>query len=69
MAELRKPVFREDSARSETAELEAVPAVAILQEAMETAVRFRASDIHLEPVRTGVRIRMRIDGRLSVYAR
>ena len=69
MAELRKPVFREDSARSETAELEAVPAVAILQEAMETAVRFRASDIHLEPVRSGVRIRMRIDGRLSVYAR
>ncbi|MBP3925895.1 MAG: Flp pilus assembly complex ATPase component TadA, partial [Clostridium sp.] len=69
MAELRKPVFREDSARSETAELEAVPAVAILQEAMETAVRFRASDIHLEPMRSGVRIRMRIDGRLSVYAR
>ena len=69
MAELRKTVFREDSARSETAESEAVPAVAILQEAMEAAVRFRASDIHLEPVRTGVRIRMRIDGRLSVYAR
>ena len=69
MAEPRKTVFREDSARSETAESEAVPAVAILQEAMEAAVRFRASDIHLEPVRTGVRIRMRIDGRLSVYAR
>lgn len=69
MAEPRKTVFREDSARSETAESEAVPAVAILQKAMEAAVRFRASDIHLEPVRTGVRIRMRIDGRLSVYAR
>ena len=69
MAEPRKTVFREDSARSETAESEAVPAVAILQKAMEAAVRFRASDIHLEPVGSGVRIRMRIDGRLSVYAR
>ncbi len=52
------------------------PIVIIVRSLLEQAVRQRASDIHFEPTRDGIRIRFRVDGRLreaisydrSIYA-
>lgn len=38
------------------------PAVAIVQQLLADALAKRASDIHLEPTRQGLRVRLRIDG-------
>lgn len=38
------------------------PAIRAVDRLHETAVRLRASDIHLEPIRTGGRVRLRVDG-------
>ncbi|MGE3805071.1 MAG: GspE/PulE family protein [Gemmataceae bacterium] len=45
----------------------AVDPVALLDRVMKEAYLRRASDIHLEPEANGMRIRLRIDGRLVVY--
>ena len=41
------------------------PVVSIAQSILEQAVRRRASDIHFEPQKGGMRIRLRIDGQLK----
>jgi type IV pilus assembly protein PilB len=38
------------------------PAIRAIDRLHETALRLRASDIHLEPTRTGGRVRLRVDG-------
>jgi type IV pilus assembly protein PilB len=47
-----------------SSESEHAPAVRLQKELLEEALRLRASDIHVEPNETTVRIRYRIDGRL-----
>lgn len=47
----------------------AIDAVSLLDEIMSEAYLNRASDIHLEPERDGMRVRFRIDGRLQEYRR
>ena len=44
------------------------PAVRWLQQTLQEAVQWEASDIHIEPHETGARIRMRIDGVLQETA-
>ena len=41
--------------------------IQLVQDFLEAAQRMRASDIHLEPVEQGFRIRFRIDGELEQY--
>ena len=40
------------------------PVVRALNDLLERAVELRASDIHIEPFRTGLVVRMRVDGLL-----
>ncbi len=42
------------------------PVVRAVNDLFETAVEFRASDIHIEPGRSGLVVRMRVDGLLRV---
>jgi len=42
------------------------PVVRAVNDLFETAVEFRASDIHIEPARNGLVVRMRVDGLLRV---
>ena len=44
------------------------PVVRAFDAIMEKAVDLRASDVHIEPVRTGLQIRMRVDGVLRAVA-
>ena len=46
--------------------LEEAPVVRLLQTVFEEAVRMRASDIHIEPQETALRIRFRVDGVLHL---
>ena len=45
---------------------ENAPIVRLVTALMEQAVNIRASDVHVEPGATQVRVRMRVDGKLSV---
>ncbi|EKT55911.1 ATPase, T2SS/T4P/T4SS family [Providencia sneebia] len=40
------------------------PAVDFVEEMLKSAVRKRASDIHIEPTKQGIKIRLRVDGKL-----
>lgn len=40
------------------------PAVEFVESMIKTAVRKRASDIHIEPTKQGIKIRIRVDGKL-----
>ena len=51
-----------DKARKE--EIENAPIVQLVNNAIEQAVRERASDIHIEPFENNIRIRFRVDGSL-----
>ncbi|MBV8849657.1 MAG: type II/IV secretion system protein [Methylobacteriaceae bacterium] len=42
------------------------PVVRAVSDLLEKAVELRASDIHIEPMRTGVTVRMRVDGLLRI---
>lgn len=53
-----------DAARGEVSLTESSPIVVMVRSIIEQAVRQRASDIHFEPMRDGIRIRFRIDGNL-----
>lgn len=53
-----------DSVKGEVSMTESSPIVVMVRSIMEQAVRQRASDIHFEPMREGIRIRFRIDGNL-----
>lgn len=46
-----------------------VDSVGLLNEIFQEAYLYRASDIHLEPENGGMRIRLRVDGRLQEYKR
>ncbi|MCR4763628.1 MAG: Flp pilus assembly complex ATPase component TadA [Lachnospiraceae bacterium] len=50
--------------REEQAETDNSPIVVMVRSIMEQAVHQRASDIHFEPTRDGIRIRFRVDGDL-----
>ncbi|MFA5927237.1 MAG: GspE/PulE family protein [Patescibacteria group bacterium] len=43
------------------------PALEILRHTIQIAIDMRASDIHLEPMGEGMRIRLRVDGRLQEF--
>ena len=45
--------------------LDSSPIVVIVRSLLDQAVRQRASDIHFEPTRDGIRIRFRVDGHLK----
>lgn len=40
------------------------PAISFVEELLKTAVHKRSSDIHLEPTKQGLKIRLRVDGKL-----
>ena len=50
--------------REDQAETDNAPIVIMVRSIMEQAVHQRASDIHFEPTRDGIRIRFRVDGDL-----
>jgi type IV pilus assembly protein PilB len=41
------------------------PVITLVEQIIERAVRFRASDIHIEPYESGTKVRFRVDGLLS----
>jgi type IV pilus assembly protein PilB len=56
----------EEEAAGDTGEDDAA-IITLVQDFLEKAQEMRASDIHLEPVESGFRIRFRIDGELEQY--
>ena len=58
-----KEAEKENNARRE--EIENAPIVVLINNIIEQAVRQRASDIHIEPMKKTVRVRYRIDGNLK----
>ncbi len=71
VAERYKKEFGEEDAqeeksekRDEQTETDNSPIVVMVRSIMEQAVHQRASDIHFEPMRNGIRIRFRVDGDL-----
>ncbi|MBQ8314578.1 MAG: Flp pilus assembly complex ATPase component TadA, partial [Lachnospiraceae bacterium] len=58
---------KDDDAKTEEmqAEVESSPIVVLVKTIIEQAVRMRASDIHIEPLETIIRVRYRIDGVLQ----
>ena len=59
---IERESFDEDSTTAIDTLVEGSPIVNLVNVALMTAVRDRASDIHIEPSATGTRIRYRIDG-------
>lgn len=53
----------------EDEEAEDLGSIALLDEILRQAFVYRASDIHFEPVNRGMRVRLRVDGRLQEYER
>lgn len=64
--------FSEEKDRSEEEDIistvSEVPVVQFINDMLTTAVRVRASDIHFEPFKNGMRIRLRVDGVLHKIA-
>jgi type IV pilus assembly protein PilB len=66
----KKSQSNEESFEISTGDLEAgtdandAPIIRLVQQTLTEAFRLRASDIHIEPLETSVRIRYRIDGKL-----
>ena len=58
---------KEDEAKAEEmqGEVDSSPIVVLVKTIIEQAVRMRASDIHIEPLETIIRVRYRIDGVLQ----
>ena len=58
---------KDDDAKTEElqSEVESSPIVILVKTIIEQAVRMRASDIHIEPLETIIRVRYRIDGVLQ----
>ena len=58
---------KEDESKAEEmqSEVESSPIVILVKTIIEQAVRMRASDIHIEPLETIIRVRYRIDGVLQ----
>ena len=51
---------------AKTDDIASAPIVRLVNSLMEQAVNMRASDIHIEPMGTSVRVRMRVDGVLNM---
>lgn len=61
----KEPVFSVSTGDSEAgAETGDAPIIRLVQQMLTEAFRLRASDIHIEPLETSVRIRYRMDGKL-----
>ena len=43
------------------------PIVDVVNQIIIAAVKMRASDIHLDPIENGLKVRLRVDGELSDY--
>ena len=65
-AEERKAKENGKANEDDNSEIENSPVVVLVKSMIEQAVRQRTSDIHIEPMENGVRIRYRIDGTLFV---
>ncbi len=60
-----KASSQEEEMTAEELEIENSPVVVLVRSMIEQAARMRASDIHVEPMQSKVRIRYRIDGDLK----
>jgi type IV pilus assembly protein PilB len=61
----KEPIFSVSTGDSEAgAETGDAPIIRLVQQMLTEAFRLRASDIHIEPLETSVRIRYRMDGKL-----
>src|SRR5699024_10811227 len=58
------PVNFDDIEKEEEIEVTSAPIVRLINSIMEQAVRYKASDIHIEPGQKNIRVRFRIDGDL-----
>ena len=65
-ADERKAKEAQNADEESNIEIENSPIVQLVKSMIEQAVRQRTSDIHIEPMESGVRIRYRIDGTLFV---
>lgn len=65
-ADERKAKESQNADESANDDIENSPIVQLVKSMIEQAVRQRTSDIHIEPMESGVRIRYRIDGTLFV---
>ena len=63
-----KQIVKEEP-KEEDVDINAAPIVRLVNNILESAVRNRASDIHIEPEEKYMRVRFRIDGVLSEYMR
>lgn len=61
----RKSNDKEEEVDETDAEIENSPVVVLVRSMIEQAARMRASDVHVEPMQSKVRIRYRIDGDLK----
>ena len=68
MATTESRVDRASPAR-QSAVLDDAPAVTLLQQMLQQAVRLQASDLHFEPYEFDYRVRFRVDGELREIAR
>lgn len=62
--EIKSDTEVDSEAMARASEVENSPIVLLVNSIMEQAVRKRASDIHIEPGETNIRVRFRIDGTL-----
>ena len=59
--------FEDSSGEDILASVEEAPIVQLVNDILLTAVRVRASDIHFEPFRDRMRVRLRVDGVLKTF--
>ena len=60
--------YREEEMRADNEEVQNSPIVILVSSMIEQAARMRASDIHIEPLETRIRVRFRIDGVLMEHS-
>ena len=67
--ELQSPASSENDGRGGGLAADEAPVVTLVNGVMRDALRTHASDVHVEPTETGLRIRFRLDGVLQDIAR
>lgn len=60
--------YREEENTANDEEIQNSPIVILVSSTIEQAARMRASDIHIEPLETRIRVRFRIDGMLMEHS-
>ncbi len=60
--------YREEESTVNDEEIQNSPIVILVSSTIEQAARMRASDIHIEPLETRIRVRFRIDGMLMEHS-